>query len=408
MTELPAHSPLGASASERWMNCPGSVALIQKLTLEDTDEPEYRAHGTAAHAALAHCLTKGLDAWEVTGQVFENVEVSPEMADAIQVFIDVARPLMVPSAGYSPGMRYIEYPMSAKQFHPLFYGTVDFAVPALEDVPNHPNPGVPSDFFPPRNVLHVLDFKYGEGVIVEAPENPQLLYYIYGILLLHPEIELVRAAIVQPRVKWHPDGVVRWVEYTADYVRAWAEDILRPAMIATEIDGTLSPGEWCRFCPAKLICPALKGAFGAAAKADQREVLEFDDATLDREYQLVAGIKQYLKALEAEAFKRLNTGRTFAAIKLVQKKADRVWKPDAAARFTALFGDKAFSEPELLSPAQMEQLGSQAKDLVHEYAYTPNSGLTVALANDKRVGVKVQSTAEAFPGALQQQENENG
>ncbi len=39
--QRPVHSPLGASAAERWMNCAGSVTLIKQLDLEDTDEPEY-------------------------------------------------------------------------------------------------------------------------------------------------------------------------------------------------------------------------------------------------------------------------------------------------------------------------------------------------------------------------------
>lgn len=35
--QRPAHSPLGASSAERWMNCPGSVALLKDLKMETTD-----------------------------------------------------------------------------------------------------------------------------------------------------------------------------------------------------------------------------------------------------------------------------------------------------------------------------------------------------------------------------------
>ena len=68
------HSPLGASSAERWMNCPGSVALIQALKLEGTDDPEYRKMGTAAHAAAAHITLNDMDAWEVVGQKFEDAD----------------------------------------------------------------------------------------------------------------------------------------------------------------------------------------------------------------------------------------------------------------------------------------------------------------------------------------------
>lgn len=373
---LPAHSPLGASSAERWMNCVGSTALIKKLTLPDTDEPDYRAEGTAAHEKLAKCLEQGLDAWEIAGETASNgVAVTPAMVDAIQAFIDIARPLMA-------GARkvYIEHQLSAPGFHPLFYGTVDFAV-------QHGIAG---------SLLDVLDFKYGEGVIVEAHENPQIMYYAYGILRDHPEIDRVRMQIVQPRITWNKDEPY---EITANALREWAEGTLRPAMERADRDnGPLEAGEWCRFCPAKLVCPLLTHLFGAAATANPKEVVEFDDAAVDRNYPLIAPVEHYLKALKGEAFNRVAAGKQFEKIKLVQKKANRVFHPGAEAVFKSKFGDDAYTKPELKSPAVMEELGEVAKSLVREYAFTPESGLTVALKTDKRPEVKVQSVAQAFAG----------
>ena len=77
----PAHSPLGASSAERWMSCPGSVSLIKQLDLDETDEPEYRGLGIAAHEAGAHCLKNKLDAWEVMGEKFHGFEVDENMAN---------------------------------------------------------------------------------------------------------------------------------------------------------------------------------------------------------------------------------------------------------------------------------------------------------------------------------------
>ncbi|MBO8865195.1 DUF2800 domain-containing protein, partial [Staphylococcus aureus] len=33
----PLHSPLGASSADRWIHCPGSVALIKALDLPRSD-----------------------------------------------------------------------------------------------------------------------------------------------------------------------------------------------------------------------------------------------------------------------------------------------------------------------------------------------------------------------------------
>src|SRR5208282_4985514 len=119
MNALPTHSPLGASSAERWMKCPGSVRLIQSLQLPETDEPDYRREGTAAHEAAAHCLRLDKDAWEVIGDNFFNTPVSVEMADAIQIYLDTVRPLQTPVAQV-----FIEYRISSSD-HELFYGTVD-------------------------------------------------------------------------------------------------------------------------------------------------------------------------------------------------------------------------------------------------------------------------------------------
>jgi hypothetical protein len=357
------------------MKCVGSVALIRQLELHETDEPEYRAEGTAAHWGLATALEAGEDAYMVVGQKHENgVIITPDMARAIQTFIDFARPLMVNAVA-----RYIEYPMARPEFHKKFFGTVDFA--AVNGT-----------------TLDIADFKFGEGVAVEVGENVQTMYYAYGVLALHPEVENVRITIIQPRITWHPGGVVRSWECSAQYLRDWASGVLQPSMVrADNNDGGLVQGEWCRFCPAKLVCPVLRGLFEAAVRADARQVVTLTDADIDRDYPLLSGAKQYIKAFEGEAFRRANNGAEFEEIKLVKMKADRAWKPEAKDVFVSNFGDEAFEPASLKSPARMEKIGDAAKRLVHEFAFTPDSGLTLALKGDKRVGVKVKTNAELFP-----------
>lgn len=44
---MTAHSNLGASSAKRWMNCPGSNALIEHAPPEQSSK--YAAEGTAAH-----------------------------------------------------------------------------------------------------------------------------------------------------------------------------------------------------------------------------------------------------------------------------------------------------------------------------------------------------------------------
>lgn len=375
----PAHSPLGASGAERWMNCPGSVNLIKSFELPQSDEPDYRRHGTAAHAAIEKCLKEHLDGWEIVGETFNNTVVDAEMANAIQVFLDEVRSYITPESKV-----YVECMIDAPDFHPDFYGTTDVAIITGRS-------------------LVVRDYKHGIGIAVDAEGNPQIMYYAFGILRRHVgEIDTVDMGIVQPR-SFHPDGPIRSWACGADIILAWAERELKPAMDRTAIDPGLDAGPWCRFCPAKLVCPMLQGLFGAAAQCDPKLVLNVTDERLGREYQYLQGVKFYIKALEEETLRRLNMGDAIPGTKLVQKKANRVFKIGAEPVFKNAFGAKAYTQPEMKSPAEMERVSPEAKQLVREWAYTPESGLTVALDSDKRPAVKVQTTAEVFAGAIASQ-----
>lgn len=387
----PVHSPLGASGAERWMNCPGSVELIRALQLPESDDPSYRTEGTAAHDAVAKalCLAGQPDGWELIGQKFgdkgKEIACTEEMANAIQVYLDFTRPLM--AVADQAGTRVmIEYPISSP-VHENFYGTCDFAA----IIPGFEHHG--------QENLVVVDFKYGVGIQVEVEDNAQLKYYAYGVLQEFPECDKVTLVICQPR-GFHADGPVRQWETTAAEIRAWVDKELAPAMQRVEFDHTLDPGKWCRFCPAKLACPVLSGLFKAAATANPAEIVNYSDESLARSYGYLEAVKFYTKALDAEVFARLQKGKTLPGTKLVHKVADRVWKPEAEALFKSRFPDQYLAPPKMRSPAEMEKLGPAAKELVKEYAYKPESGLTVAPESDKRGAVKVQQASEVFAGVV--------
>lgn len=397
------HSRLGASGAERWMNCPGSVSLLKHLKIEEeSDEPDYRREGTAMHEAAEHCLREGLDTWEIVGQTFNKTEIDGPMADAIQVYLDVCRNDMDNATWHQ-----VEFPISSP-VHPDFYGTADFT--ALVVGPDgYLIPRTLAEFNPHVWLL-VRDLKGGEGIIVEPEENPQLMYYAFGVIdglerqsaiTFHPDMRVV-LSIAQPRA-FHPSGDrVREWETTVGAIKAWVREELLPAMATAEIDGTLDAGPWCRFCPAKLVCPLLTGLFRAAATHNPGEIVNYSDESIGRSYQHVKAVKFYLKALEYEAFRRLNRGqRMEGAVKLVPKQSHRVWKPEARALAEAKFGtDKVLTSPQMKTPAELEKLNPAAKEFVKEHAYFPQNGLTVALWDDSRPEVIVRSTTEMFAGAL--------
>jgi hypothetical protein len=398
------HSPLGASGAERWMNCPGSVGLLRDLKLPESDEPDYRREGTAMHEAAEHCLRTGCDTWEIVGQTFNETVIDPPMADAIQVYLDDCRDDIDQSS-----FHHVEYRISSP-VHPDFYGSADFVAMLaaanrirLDEIGKDPN-----------EVLKVKDLKGGEGIVVEPEDNPQMKYYAFGVIdgierssavKLRDDLR-VELSIVQPRA-FHVDGPIRRWETTVGEIKRWVHEVLVPAMVNAELDDSLEAGPWCRFCPAKLVCPLLTSLFKAACVANPKEVVNLNDESLARSWQYRDAVKFYLNAMDAEVFRRLNSGVEFTGVaKLVPKKSNRVWNTGAAEAAKTKFGADAMDPATIKSPATLEKLSPAAKAFVKEYAYHPDTGLTVARWDDSKPAVKVESSTEAWSGTIAQLEAE--
>lgn len=403
MTEIDhskrGHSPLGASGAERWMSCPGSVALLKELQLPESDDPSYRIEGTAMHEAAEHCLKNGLDTWEIVGETFSTIVIDAAMADAVQVYLDVCR-----ADKDIASTTFVEYRISSP-VHESFYGTADWV--ALISKAGRLSI---SEMRADEERLVIADLKGGQGIIVEPDDNPQLKYYAFGVIdgmerssgQVFDDTLKVVLRIVQPRA-YHDEGCVREWETTVGEIKEWVHDTLVPAMARAEIDNTLEAGPWCRFCAAKLVCPLLTSLFRAAATSNPQEIINYSDASIARSYQYVKAVKFYLKALEDETYRRLNMGiEMTGSAKLVAKKANRVFKDGALEAIKAAVGDEAFTAPALKSPAELEKVSPAAKALVKEWAYMPSTGLTVAMWDDPKPAVKVQTSTEAFGAAVAQ------
>ena len=94
LVEEKQHARLSPSASKRWMACPGSIKLQEKLGIENTTS-KYAAEGTVAHEVHELCLQKNLDAEDYQGKKikadgFEFV-VNKNMVEAVQSSLDYIR-----------------------------------------------------------------------------------------------------------------------------------------------------------------------------------------------------------------------------------------------------------------------------------------------------------------------------
>lgn len=250
---LPEHSEHGASSTDRWWNCPASVALSRTLPNE---ESEYAKEGTRAHALAALCLDWHQDATEYVGRHVLGVEVDAEMAEHVQVYLDQCRTVIKWTA--KPTNYAIERRFDLSKFGPPapMYGTADFVAWSA-------------------GTLYVIDLKYGQGVQVQAAGNPQLKYYALGAMLSLPDgvsVTNVKAMIVQPRAPGGP--AIRSTDLDPLDLVEWSAELLQRAAATLEPDAPFVPGEWCTksFCRARYDCKARRDAVVKVAGAEFVEV----------------------------------------------------------------------------------------------------------------------------------------
>lgn len=377
------HASLGASSAYRWMNCPGSVNL--SIGIQES-ESVHAAEGTAAHKLADLCLRKGVDASLYAGTQIDGFEVTVEMVDAVQMFLDEVRRV----AALDPqSVVFIERQFNLDDLKPpaRMFGTADAMV-----------------FLPSFRKLVVLDLKYGRGVLVEVEGNRQLRYYALGGLLEFEKnlyksgaIDEVEIVIVQPRAQ-HIDGAIR--SETIEYLDLvdWTMELLEAAKATQQEDAPLKAGPWCRWCRAKAICPAIRERAQLVAQVEFADLPESKPPapeTLPAEVLVevldnMNILEEWLTAVKAYAHVLLEQGYDLPGWKLVAKRAMRKWKDEKDA-LGALY-DMGLSEDDatttkIRSPAQidavMKRYGGDPKSIEHLY-HKQSSGTTLVPESDSR------------------------
>lgn len=362
------HSTLGASSAHRWMACPGSVKLC--LTAPPQKDSEYAAEGTFAHLYGEFLLRRE------SGSVFKE-PVTKEMADAVNVYVAVVRK----DQDEIKGKLEVEKRIDLSSLNRLMFGTNDALVYAR------------------WSKLIVYDYKHGKGIPVDVEDNVQLLFYALGayIELQHMEFSEIEMVIVQPRAD-HPDGPVRRWTVPVSYITQFADQLKKAADATQREDAPLVPGsKQCRWCPAFPICPAAAKQASLIAAADFAEPVEKQlkkpEELTPEQLKMVldnAGfLDSWLRAVEQYAEDQLKAGHAIPGYKLVKKRSTRKWisEEDVIKTLEPKFGKKIYSDPEVLSPAQMEKMIGKkegGQTIVETLSETPDTGVVLAQESDKR------------------------
>ena len=324
-----AHALLSPSAAQRWMNCPPSACLEREFP---SSSSEAAAEGTAAHALCEHKLRKFLKLRSKRPHSdFEDDEMD-RCSDAYVSFVqeqmgDIPSPMVL-----------VEQRLDLTRYVPEAFGTADCIIVG-------------------GDMLHVIDFKYGMGVLVEAEHNAQMMLYALGALDLLDgiyDIQTISMSIFQPR----RENVCTW-SLTKEALIRWArDDLVEKARLAYAGEGAFCAGEWCTFCRAAVRC---------RARAEEKLRLAREEFSLpplitDEEIEEVLGeipdlIKWANAILVYATDAAVNHGKAWKGFKVVEGRSVRKYKDeDVVAREAKAAGYTDIFDKKLIPLTQMEKL----------------------------------------------------
>lgn len=363
------HSKYSPSAASRWLSCPGSL----DYAAEDSSSV-YAAEGTVAHAVAAECWALGYPPSTLVGVSRSvdghEIEITAEMAEAVQVYIDFMESVR-------DGKTVMIEKRLVSSDQPDFGGTVDAI---LLDAKNHN--------------YHIVDFKFGAGVAVDAERNLQLSCYailLQEFLKIETDVSLT---IVQPRA-YHADGPIRsWVAGTD-----WLADVRGRlgTVFSGQRVGELNAGDHCRWCPCKSECPEVRGLTLRTAQQEFSQI-EMTPETAAEILSKRSAVETYFDHVHNWAHGQAEKGVEIPGYKLVTRIGNRRWAVPAEevekhCRRNKI-SKKLIYKAELLSPAQLEKVAG--KDVVADLTERPVLGTSLVPSTDKRPAVKRLTAADEF------------
>lgn len=375
------HALLSASSAHRWLHCTGSPLLEKEFP--DTTSV-YAQEGTLAHELCELKLKKYTTVMpkgaytRAHNKIMKSELWQNEMEGTSETYLEYVKSIML-ACEIAPAV-LIEKRVDFSRYVPEGFGTADCLILAGE-------------------TLHVIDYKHGKGVVVDADHNPQMMLYALGAmdeLSLLYRFKSVHMVIVQPRVN-------NISEFTmpADELVEWGESVVKPrAEAAISGNGAFEAGDWCRFCRAKQQCKTRYESNDSlypelSARHDPRLItLEELGEYLKRGKDMAA----WLEDMREYALSESLAGADVPGWKAVEGRGSRVFTDTDEAVDTLVkngIDESVLYERRVLTLAQMEKaVGKKAfGELVGDLVVKNPGKPTLVENSDKRPRITNQPTA---------------
>lgn len=369
------HAILSASSSHRWLHCLPSARL--ELEFENTSGEAAKA-GTAAHELSEHKLKKALRIRSKRPVSEYDSDEMEECTDDYVAFImeqvELARKSCIDP------IVLIEQRLDFSCYVPDGFGTGDCVI--ISD-----------------DRLHIVDFKYGIGVLVDAENNPQMKLYALGALEIYDslyDIKEVSMTIFQPR----RENVSTWT-VPVEELKAWAEEELKPkAAKAYQGEGEYIPGPWCTFCRASIRCRARADEKLKLAQKEFKMPPLFTDSEIEEILMIIPDLTKWANEITAYATDAaVNHGKEWSGFKVVEGRSVRKYKDeDAVAERAVEGGYKDIYRKSLIPLTEMQKLMGKTKfeEILGSLLVKPPGKPTLVPKTDKRVAMNVTNAKNEF------------
>lgn len=384
------HALLSPSSSDRWMNCPGSVAL--SLTVPEPGSSPFAEEGTKFHEYCERLTRTLFFQPEYLTDVLQTAP-NDEMYGHAETYLEYLCKIRDSEWTGAGSSVLIEEKLPI--YGNVVYGTADFVMVGEE-----------------RAIL--VDIKYGQGVPVAAAKSTQLHCYAVGVLRKHPCLKEVIVAVYQPRTSGN-------VEYNFNLLKqekivAFRERMIECAEEAlAQKDGvkpvTLCAGDWCRWCPAAAVCPELvqiqkqhrDTAVSMLSSVPEIQNDRFENAPIEQLVQIYnqrGVIDKFYSALEKK-LREMTASGLVTELKLVQGRPRRQWRRDLPDNVIIdMLGELGVEEPERRIPctigAAEKSLGKKrAKEVLSELCEFTVPTINLVSADDPREAVQLSGAAVA-------------
>ena len=369
------HAILPPSGAHRWLHCTPSARLEQEF---ENAESVAAKEGTAAHALCEHKLKKAL---RMRSKRPVSDYDTDEMEECTDAYVDfVMEQYGLAKQNCKDPLVLIEQRLDFSCFVPGGFGTGDCIIVADDK-------------------LHIVDFKYGMGILIQAEENPQMKLYALGALELYDalyDIKDVSMTIFQPR--W--ENVSTWT-ISVEQLREWAENELKPkAQMAYNGEGEYLPGEWCNFCRAAIKCRARAEEKLRLAQLEFRMPPLLADAEIEEILTVLPDLVKWANEITAYATDAaVSHGKEWRGFKIVEGRSVRKYRDEEkVAEAAQEAGYTDIYRKTLITLTEMQKLMGKKKfdEVLGSLICKPPGKPTLVPVTDKRPAINVTNAGNEF------------